>query len=177
MFRRSFPYALVLAAGAAAVLLGPTPAEAQSEEGTRPPVPHQQVVSANPFGLMLRWWNVEFERKFTPSSTWGVSTSFLAVEDVDYASVNALYRYYPQGAALGGFFLGGRAGLYHIADEGESGAAFGLGFELGYTWLLGARRNVGLSLGAGLTRLVAGDFLDGPSVLPTVRLLNVGIAF
>jgi len=176
MLRRPFPYALALAA-TAVVLLAATPARAQSQEGTKPPVPHQQMVSANPFGLMLRWWNVEFERKFTASSTWGVSGSFLTLEGLDYASANALYRYYPQGAALSGFFIGGRAGLYHGSDEGESGTAFGLGFEIGYTWLLGARRNVGLSLGAGLTRLVAGDFLDGPSVLPTVRLLNVGIAF
>jgi opacity protein-like surface antigen len=177
MFCRPFPNALALAAGAAAVLLGSTPAGAQSQEGTKPPVPHQQIVSANPFGLMLRWWNVEFERKSTPSSTWGVSTSFLTLEGLDYASVNALYRYYPQGAALSGFFLGGRAGLYHGSDEDNSGMAFGLGFEIGYTWLLGAHRNVGLSLGAGVTRIVAGDFLDGPSALPTVRLLNVGIAF
>jgi hypothetical protein len=32
-------------------------------------------------------------------------------------------------------------------------------------------------VGAGLTRIVAGDVMDGPSMLPTVRLLNVGIAF
>ena len=64
-----------------------------------------------------------------------------------------------------------------MSDEGESGEALGLGFEVGYTWLLGSRRNVAFSLGAGLTRIVAGDILDGPSVLPTVRLLNVGIAF
>jgi hypothetical protein len=90
-------------------------------------------LSANPFGLMLGWWNVEFERKFTPSSTWGVSTSFLRVDGSDYGSLNGLYRYYPQGAGLSGFFLGGRAGLYHLSDEGDSGSAFGLGFEIGYT--------------------------------------------
>lgn len=176
MFRRSSPYALALAA-VAAVLLGSPPAEAQSQEGANAPVSHEQIVSANPFGLMLRWWNVEFERKFTKSSTWGVSASFLPYEGDEFASVNALYRYYPQGEALSGFYLGGRASVYHMSDDSASGAAFGLGFEIGYTWLLGARRNVGLSLGAGLTRIVAGDIMDGPSVLPTVRLLNVGIAF
>lgn len=179
MFRRRLPYAFALAAGAAVVLLASSPvqAQAQAQEGTRPAVPHDQVLSANPFGLMLRWWNVEFERKFSPSSTWGVSTSFLTLEGSDFASLNALYRYYPQGAALSGFFLGGRVGLYHVSDAVESGEALGLGFEIGYTWLLGARRNVALSLGAGLSRIVAGDVMDGPSVLPTVRLLNVGIAF
>jgi hypothetical protein len=177
MFRRRFLYTLALAAGAVAILLSSSPAQAQAPEGTKPVVPHEQVLSANPFGLMLRWWNVEFERKLSPSSTWGVSTSFLTLEGSDFASLNALYRYYPQGAALNGFFLGGRMGLYHVSDEGASGEALGLGFEIGYTWLLGARRNVALSLGAGLSRIVAGDVMDGPSVLPTIRLLNVGVAF
>jgi hypothetical protein len=59
----------------------------------------------------------------------GVSTSFLSLEGSDFASLNALYRYYPRGAALSGFFLGGRVGSYHVSDEGESGEALGLGFE------------------------------------------------
>ena len=63
MFRRSFPYALPLVACAATMLLASAPAAAQSTEGTKPAVSHQQIVSANPFGLMLGWWNVEFERK------------------------------------------------------------------------------------------------------------------
>jgi len=165
------------AAAAAALLTATTPVAAQQQEGGKTPVPHQQILSANPFGLVLGWFNAEFERKLTPASTWGVGTSLLGVDEVNYASLHALYRYYPQGAGLRGFFLGGKAGLYHLSDEGESGSAFGLGFEIGYTWLLGARRNIGLSLGAGLTRIVAGDVQDGPAVLPTVRLLNVGIAF
>jgi hypothetical protein len=153
------------------------PAAAQTQEGTKAAVPHEQIISANPFGLVLRWWNVEFERKITPSSTWGVSGSFLGVDDVDFASVNGLWRYYPQGAALTGVFLGARAGVYHGSDAGEAHYAFGAGFEIGYTWLLGARRNVGLSLGVGLTRLFSGGEEDWPGALPTVRLLNLGIAF
>ena len=102
MFSRSFPYALPLVACAATMLLASAPAAAQSTEGTKPAVSHQQIVSANPFGLMLGWWNVEFERKLTPSSTWGANTSFLTLKGIDYASVNALYRYYPQRAALTG---------------------------------------------------------------------------
>ena len=179
MSRSRFLYTLALTAGAAAMLLASSPAhaQAQAQESTKPAVPHEQVLSANPFGIVLRWWNVEFERKLTPSSTWGASTSLLALEGSDFASLNALYRYYPQGAALSGFFLGGRVGFYHVSDESESGEALGLGFEIGYTWLLGSRRNVALSLGAGLSRIVAGDVMDGPSVLPTIRLLNLGIAF
>ncbi|MEW5981832.1 MAG: DUF3575 domain-containing protein [Acidobacteriota bacterium] len=161
----------------AAVLLSAPPVLAAPQEGTKTPVPHDQILSANPFGLMLRWWNVEYERKVTGSSTWGVAASFLTAGDLDFGSVNALYRYYPQGAALSGFFLGGRAGYYRGWDDDETGFGLGLGFEIGYTWLLGRHRNIGLSLGTGLTRIVAGNINDGPSVLPTVRLLNLGIAF
>ena len=51
--------------------------------------------------------------------------------------------------------------------------------EIGYDWLLGSRQNVGISLGIGATRLFGGtDALDGLSAtIPTLRLLNIGIAF
>ena len=178
MIRTVLSRAAVVVIVSAVFMMSAAPALAQEhQEGTKAPVPHKQVISANPFGLVLRWWNVEFERKITSSSTVGVSGSVLGVDDVDFASVNGLWRYYPQGAALTGVFLGARAGLYHGSDADESHSAFGLGFEIGYTWLLGARRNVGLSLGGGLTRLIGGGHEDWPAALPTVRLLNVGIAF
>lgn len=177
MARTWLAQAVKVVALSVAVLATTTPASAQQQEGTKASVPHQQTVSANPFGLMLRWWNVEFERKLTTSSTWGVTTSFLTASDLDFLSVNALYRYYPQGAALTGVFLGARAGVYHASARETSGSTFGLGFEIGYTWLLGAHRNVGLSMGAGATRLIGGDIEGRPSVLPNIRLLNVGIAF
>ena len=177
MVRTFLSRAAIVAAVSAAAIMNAAPAAAQTQEGTKAAVPHEQIISANPFGLVLRWWNVEFERKITPSSTWGVSGSFLGVDDVDFASANALWRYYPQGAALTGVFLGARAGVYRGSADGQSHAVFGVGFEVGYTWLLGSRRNVGLSLGAGLTRLVGGSPEDWPGVLPTVRLLNVGVAF
>jgi len=177
MVRTFLSRAAIVVTVSAATMMDAAPATAQPQEGTKPPVPHEQIISANPFGLVLRWWNVEFERKITPSSTWGMSGSFLGVDGVDFASVNGLWRYYPQGAALTGVYLGARAGVYHGSDAGESHAVFGAGFEVGYTWLLGARRNVGLSLGVGLTRLFGGGEEDWPGVLPNVRLLNVGIAF
>ena len=177
MVRTCLSRAAIVAAVSAAAIMNAAPAAAQTQEGTKAAVPHEQIISANPFGLVLRWWNVEFERKVTPSSTVGVSGSFLGVDDVDFASVNGLWRYYPQGAALTGVFLGARAGVYHGSDAGDAHYAFGAGFEIGYTWLLGARRNVGLSLGVGLTRLFSGGEEDWPGALPTVRLLNVGVAF
>lgn len=177
MVRVLLSRAVFIVAASAAALAGAAPARAQQQEGTKAPVAHQQIISANPFGLMFEWWNVEFERKVNATSTWGVNASYLGPGDADYFSVGGFYRYYPQGAALNGVFLGGRAGLYRVSEDGTSGQCFGLGFEVGYTWLLGARRNVGLSLGAGVTRLFGNDIGDASIALPTVRLLNLGIAF
>ena len=50
------------------------------------------------------------------------------------------------------------------------------GFELGYSWLFGAERHVGLSL-AGVDRLFFGDELDIDLIRPNLRLVNLGISF
>lgn len=160
----------------ALVVFAGSPALAQ--DGTRTPVPHNQVVSANPFGLMFEWFNADYERKINESSTWGVSSSFFSLGgEADYVNVQGAYRFYPQGAALSGFYLGGKGGLHSVGVDGAEGRFFGLGFELGYNWLLGAKKNVSIGMGAGATRLFGGA-LDGASLtIPTVRLVNVGIAF
>ena len=153
-----------------------------SAQGVAPvPVPHNQVVSANPFGLIFGWFNAEYERRLTPATTWGVSGSMLDVDDFEYRNGTALLRYYPQGAALKGFFLGGRTGVYHVSNEDgtgdDSATFFGAGFEIGYTWLMGPRQRVGVSIGAGANRLFGSD-LDGATLtIPSVRVINVGIAF
>jgi hypothetical protein len=169
----------ILSAFVAAVLFTAAPALAQGDAPDS--VPHAQTVSANPFGLVFGWFNAEYERKLTPATTWGVSGSMFDFDLFEYRNANALARYYPQGAALKGFFLGGRTGVYHVAhdDDGrhENATFFGAGFELGYTWLMGRDQRVGVSLGAGANRLFGAD-LDGARLtIPTVRLVNVGIAF
>ena len=65
-----------------------------------------------------------------------------------------------------------------LALERTGSATFGgLGFELGYTWLLGPPQRVGISIGGGASRLFGSD-LDGATLtVPTIRLVNVGIAF
>jgi hypothetical protein len=154
------------------------PAYAQTE-GTKTPVTHQQTISANPFGMMFEWYNGEYERKVSQRSTVGVSASGFALDggDADYVNVAAFYRFYPQQAALSGFYIGGRGGVHHVSSEGDSGEFFGLGFELGYTWLFGANRNFSVSLGAGATRLFGGELAGASLTIPTLRLFNVGVAF
>jgi hypothetical protein len=151
---------------------------AAAQDGTRAPVPHNQVLSANPFGLMFEWFNADYERKINESSTWGASASWWSPGgDADYVNAQVAYRYYPQGAAFSGFYLGGKGGLHSVSVDAASGEFFGLGFELGYNWLLGAKRNVSVGMGAGATRLFGADLNGASLTIPTVRLVNVGIAF
>ena len=158
---------------ALAILASPAPTSAQTPSASD----GGQVVSANPFLLMFEWFNVEYARQLTDSSTWGVSVSFLGFDDGDYSNVTGLYRFYPQGRAMNGFFVGGRAGVYHIDYLGGDGNAFGLGFEIGYDWLLGRERKFAVSIGAGATRLFGGDLNGASTGIPTVRLINLGWRF
>ena len=170
-FARGVFIGLVLAAA-------PSLASAQTiAPGTKLPVSNKQVVSANPFLLMAEWVNVEFERKLTDSGTVGVSASSVGIDDADYRNFQAFYRFYPQGASLTGFYIGGRGGVHRVSEGRESGTAFGLGFELGYGWLFGAKRNFAVSLGAGATRLFGGDLHGASPLIPTLRLVNIGWSF
>ena len=165
---------------ATAVLLGMLPGAVEAQQpGTKAPVPHDQVLSANPFLLLWEWTNVEYERKITPTGTVGLAGSWISLDegDEEYKSLNAFYRYYPQGAALDGFYLGGRAGVHQVSDIDDEGTAFGLGIELGYNWLLGQNRNFYIGLGVGAIRLFGADLEDDSATIPTIRLVNVGWAF
>jgi hypothetical protein len=148
-----------------------------AQDGTRTPVPHNQTISANPFGLFMNWFNAEYERKLTNTMTIGATGSNFRFNGADLQRFNALFRYYPQGAALTGVYLGGRGGIARVSDSDASAHAFATGVEVGYSWLFGARRNVGLSIGAGVDRLFGGDLNDFSLVWPNIRLVNVGIAF
>ena len=91
--------------------------------------------------------------------------------------MQAFYRYYPQAAALTGFYLGARGGVHRVSDDRDAGTAFGLGFEIGYAWLFGAKRNFAVSLGGGVTRLFGGDLEGASVVVPTLRVVNIGWSF
>ncbi len=161
------------------------PAAAQAP-GTRAPVPHQQQITANPFGVIGGWFNAEYERKLAETWSVGLGGSYLSLDDNEsISSASAAFRFYPQGAALSSFYVGPRVGFYRqqrghvhtftgmrvdeVNDNPES--SLGVGFELGYTWLLGADRNFNVSVGVGATRLFSGG------VVPTGKLLNIGWAF
>jgi hypothetical protein len=179
------------------------PAAAAAEpDAAKPAVPHNQILSTNPFGLMLNWVNGEYERKASVTTTLGLSASY--IRDEADGNVAAFARWYPHGAALDGFYLGARIGAFRFTTAeydyttpsplpSRTGAPPyypvptihrrvrvrpGAGLELGYNWLLGARRNVTIGAGFGLSRIVGGTGnYDMPDVLPNIRLVNIGFAF
>jgi hypothetical protein len=141
---------------------------------------YRQVLSANPLGLiLLPWYNGEYERKVTEGVTLGLSGSRLPWGDGGgFYSVNAAFRYYPNGTTFKGFYLGPRIGLFWVSQgqdvvgiEEDRGPHLGLGFELGYAWLLGSEQHLSMSIGVGASRVLNGE------PIPVLRLVNVGWAF
>ncbi|HUG39229.1 MAG TPA: hypothetical protein VMM12_02030 [Longimicrobiales bacterium] len=174
----------VLAAGLVSLLAAwAAPAQAQdSGHGYR------QVLSANPFGLLLKFFNAEYERALTESTTIGIGGSFGTNEDVDeftgeteestWFNGDVFWRFYPSGSHFEGWNFGVKAGLTH--QEGwsqEPGTNFGLGFDANRSWLLGKNNNFYVGVGFGLKRLF-GEVPDGGlEIVPTIRVVNVGFAF
>lgn len=149
------------------------------------------VIATNPILDMFTWYNGEVELAVAPTSTVGLAGTYISFGDEDegdeetFANASAFYRYYPR-EAFGGFFFGVRGGYYKVTvqvdqeddtSEEESGDFFGFGIDIGYSWLLGAEERFNVSLGIGAVRLFGGDLEDVTLTLPTVRLINVGIAF
>ena len=164
------------------LLLVPAAAHAQTATPVTPDSSNQ-VLSANPFGIVLKWFNVEYERKIGPAITLGGSASHFG--DLDLSDATVMLRWYPQQKPLDGLYLGLRAGAfgfksytYDLRSHRERDTvAPGAGIELGYNWLLGPRQNVSVGTGLSMTRIArGGDSYYTPSVLPGIRL-NVGIAF
>ena len=170
--RRGWIWLLTLAGA----LSAPSSALAQN---VREQVPHDHVLSANPFALLYEWFNADYERRVSDGASVALIGSWISLDsgDEDYVSLNAQYRFYPQGAALSGFYFGPKLGFYRVDDGSDDGVAFGLGFDLGYQWLMGERENVAVALGIGATRLFGGDLDDFSVTVPTVRLVNIGWAF
>lgn len=139
------------------------------------PVPHTQVISANPFGLLLELFNAEYERTVLGSSTAGVGGSFASPGDESYVNADVFYRLYPSGRPLDGFALGVKAGVTSFSNEGSFA---GVGFDVNYSWLLGQGENLYVGVGFGLKRLYGvGDADIGINYIPTFRIVNVGLAF
>jgi hypothetical protein len=140
-------------------------------------------VSANPFGILLNLFNAEYEQRVTTSTSLGVGGSFLSTDDSDYVNSDVFFRYYPSGTALNGFALGVKAGLTRVDDNcgircgrDETTTAFGVGFDTNYSRLLSRRQHLYVGAGFGLKRLF-GLPNAHLRLIPTIRIVNVGVAF
>ena len=135
------------------------------------PADHRQVVSANPFGLLAEFFNAEYERRVSPSTTAGVGGSMFPGAGDDYVNADVFFRYYPAGRALEGLTVGVKVGVTNV----DSRKFFGYGFDLNHSRLMGTSQKFYIGWGFGLKRLVGADEYN--QFVPTIRLVNVGVAF
>ncbi|MEX2584272.1 MAG: hypothetical protein WD766_13450 [Gemmatimonadota bacterium] len=159
------------------VALAANPARAQVAvvDSVAPPPRYEQVVSANPFGLLLEFFNAEYERAVTPSTTAGLGGSMFTNEGDRYLNADLFWRYYMSGVPIDGWAFGAKLGITNVPD---AGTFVGGGFDVNRSWLVGANQNFYVGVGLGLKRLFgAGDADFGLRFVPTIRLINVGIAF
>jgi hypothetical protein len=163
------PWALVLAGGT--LVIG-TATAIEAQPLVQPPA---QVISVNPFGLLLDLFNAEYERQVSDSATAGVGGSFFSNSGDDYVNADLFYRFYPAGSPLEGWAFGVKAGLTKVTD---AGTYFGFGFDTNWSWLLGQKDNFYVGAGFGLKRLYGtSDSHFDLKYIPTVRIINIGFAF
>jgi hypothetical protein len=170
---------------AVAFVVFASPAAAQVS-GTLTPTDHKNSISTAPISDIMGFVNAEYQRKINETATFGISAGTFELDNDDFANAMVFGRYYPQGAALTGFFVGGRAGVHrvteysfdHVNRAGRSvrRARPAIGIDVGYDWLLGTQRRFYIGLGAGGVRLLGGKDSYNLDAYPTARL-NVGFAF
>lgn len=177
--------------GASLALAGIAPcAVAQDTASARAPdsVPtYGQIISVSPLFAVLGFYTGDIERRLTSNATIGIGGSAFTLGPFAYRSADLRARFYPQERALEGMGVGLSAGYIRLSADGgglltsesSSGSGLVVGTDVTYTWLTGKRRNLALSLGGGLKRVLrfGGQDLSGAHLTyPTVRA-NIGIAF
>jgi hypothetical protein len=161
------------------------PLTAQQREDFQP----RNVISANPFGLLLEFFNAEYERVISPTTTIGFGGSTIKTETTDwddeplethkYVNFDVFWRFYPGSnrtrtyTAPVGWAFGAKIGITAV----DGGTYFGYGFDLNRSFVLGPDDNFYVGLGFGLKRLVGAPDELGLSLIPTIRIANVGFIF
>lgn len=170
--RRFGVVARVLAAAAIMSIASPDQSQAQIAENQPR---YQNVISANPFGILLEWFNAEYERVITESSTLGIGGSWVTLDDADYRNADLFWRFYLQEQVLEGWMFGSKIGVTDVTGEG---AYLGIGFDFNRSWLMGRNDNFYVGVGFGLKRLLGvPDDYEDLKFIPTIRIVNVGVAF
>jgi hypothetical protein len=136
------------------------------------------VISANPFGILLEWFNAEYERVVTDTGTLGIAGSTFTSESNDYYNFDVFGRFYLREQALDGPMFGMRVGVTDVPNQGTYP---GIGFDLNWSWLMSRNDNFYIGIGFGIKRLLGVDEEDQNdgflTYIPTFRLVNVGIVF
>lgn len=167
----------------------PTLATAQA-----PLTPKQSVVSVNPLAIIFGLYGAEYERGVGRTTSLGVLGSHWSTDrestfggrNVSYTSFELKGRIYPNARLFQGFSFAATSGVVLLREDNSymgdndrnTATAISVGFELGYSWLLGDESNffVGTGIGAKRLGVVGGDVIDASLAYPTVRL-SVGYAF
>lgn len=155
---------------------------------------HRTLVTANPFGLLLDFYNVEVERALSEVSSISLAGERSTVDENDVTAVDVRYRYYPQGRVFSGLALGASLGYGRFSEQYEDETFYPgseldhqedrrmtgptLGLELDYSWLVGRDRRLYVGLGIGARRLLSGGNDNGdPTLVPGGRYFAVGYTF
>lgn len=145
------------------------------------------VISIQPLSAMMTVYSGEFERRVGQNVSLGFGGTYWAPgedgEELTYTSGDVKLRYYPT-VALRGFSMGVSGGYTSVKEtigttENSQGAP-SFGALLEYQWLMGARSNVAVTLGAGAKMLFINedDFSSGDFIAryPTARI-SIGWGF
>ena len=155
-------------------LLASLATTAAAQGGTGEPT---QVLSANPFGLVMDFYNAEYELRVAGAVTAGVGASrrgwILFGESQEKPRLNGdvFVRYYPGGSAFNGVAIGVKVGATRMPHDGTFP---GVGFDLNHSYAL--TDHAVFSSGIGMKRLIGVGALAGPITITTLRV-NIGLGF
>ena len=136
-----------------------------------------QVLSANPFGLVMDFYNAEYELKVAEAVTAGVGASrrgwivFGESQEKPRLNSDLFVRYYPGGNAFNGLAIGVKVGATRMPRDGTFP---GIGFDLNHSYAI--TDHAVLSSGIGMKRLIGRDTYAGLTTITTLRL-NIGLGF
>lgn len=176
----------------AAALLVSTPAAAEqlslgSESSSGP----RNTLTANPIGLLVGAFNIEYERAASDNMSWFIGPSYFgasASTGVSDWSLSAFgleggLRFFFSGRAPEGFFLSPSLAIGVLSlesgNESASAVSFAIGGMGGYTWIFGDVFDLSIGLGVAHQTAraeVGGQTLGVSGITPTLRL-SIGPAF
>jgi len=177
MVRTACPHMIVAVAVVVLCPMLAAPGWPQSLPSPAPPASTSpsQVISGNPFGLVIDLVNAEYERRAGRTVTVGAGASrgsWGAPTGRAYVNGDIFVRYYPGGQVFAGRSFGIKAGMTQFPGSGR--AYLGVGVDVNQTWMLNP--HFAFSTGFGLKRLFGIAAMEGPRIIPTLRI-NVGVGF